>query len=194
MAQAYNVVMDGRFFDGLRADLFNGHMTGSQVTGIQLIVQAWTDKHATEDVRQLAYCLATAYHETAKTMQPIEEYGKGRGHAYGIPDPVTKQTYYGRGYVQLTWATNYRKLGTVLTLDLLNHPDIALVPTAASLIMFEGMRSGFFTGKRLSDYFNNTTEDPFNARRIINGLDRAQDIADYYGAFLDAVVPPTPSA
>ncbi len=27
--------------------------------------------------------LATVYHETAKTMQPIEEYGRGVGRDYG---------------------------------------------------------------------------------------------------------------
>jgi len=35
-------------------------------------------------------------------MQPIEEYGKGKGMKYGSPDPETGQTYYGRGFVQTT--------------------------------------------------------------------------------------------
>ena len=32
---------------------------------------------------------------------------------------------------------------------------------------------GVFTGKKFGDYFNKTTEDWVNARRIINGLDKA---------------------
>ena len=42
-------------------------------------------------------------------MQPIEEYGKGSTAAYGQPDPETGQTYYGRGFVQLTWRDNYAR-------------------------------------------------------------------------------------
>ena len=53
------------------------------------------------DLRWLAYILATDYHETAYTMQPIEEYGKGAGYDYGEPDPVTGEIYFGTGLVQL---------------------------------------------------------------------------------------------
>ncbi|MBE3951934.1 hypothetical protein HJ144_09510 [Vibrio parahaemolyticus] len=47
-------------------------------------------------------------------MQPVEEYGKGVGHEYGIPDPITGQTYYGRGDVQVTWKYNYERLSRLL--------------------------------------------------------------------------------
>ena len=42
-----------------------------------------------------------------------------------------------------------------------------------------GMRDGTFTGKRLADYFTAKTSDWVNARKIVNGLDRAKDIAGY---------------
>jgi putative chitinase len=45
--------------------------------------------------------------------------------------------------------------------------------------MFTGMMDGSFTGKKLSDYFNPTTASWTSARRIINGLDKAQLIASY---------------
>jgi hypothetical protein len=45
--------------------------------------------------------------------------------------------------------------------------------------MSYGMRNGSFTGKKLSDYISGTTADYVNARRIINGTDRAELIAGY---------------
>ena len=60
------------------------------------------------------------------------------------------------------------------------------------MIMVEGMtdgesRVGDFTGVSLEDYFNKHRDDPFNARRIVNGLDQADKIAGYYYKFLHAI-------
>jgi len=138
-------------------------------------------------VSWLAYVLATTYHETAATMQPIAEYGKGAGRSYGEPDPETGQTYYGRGYVQLTWEENYQKAqGCVVDLNtlacdvpLVMQPDLALTPWVAAQVAIVGMTEGWFTGKKLSDYLTDTMTDYVNARRIINGTDKAQTIAAY---------------
>ncbi len=138
-------------------------------------------------VSWLAYVLATTYHETAFTMQPIEEYGKGVGHSYGEPDPETGQTYYGRGYVQLTWRDNYEKAQDVVVnlntlandVPLVQQPDLALAPWVAAQVAINGMANGWFTGKKLADYLTDTQTDYVNARRIINGTDKAQTIAAY---------------
>jgi putative chitinase len=53
--------------------------------------------------------------------------------------------------------------------------------------MFLGMINGMFTGKKLKDYFHDVSADWVNARRIINGLDRANDIAAYAKKFLAAL-------
>lgn len=149
----------------------------------------------------LAYEWATAYHETARTMRPIEEYGKGKGHKYGQPDEITGETYYGRGYVQLTWKANYQRMGVQILnrnftrgVDLVMNPDLALEPFYAFQIMDRGMRDGSFTGRRLKDYtqtaINSDTVESFNAvnaRRIINGTDCANMIAGYYDNFLAAL-------
>lgn len=174
------------FFDAARSAPFGGSLTQRQVDGMTRILDEW-EKRGLTDQRHLAYMLATTYWETAHTMQPIEEIGKGHGRPYGLPDPVTHQTYFGRGLVQLTWLANYRKAGVLVGQDLVNHPGLALQPDIASKILFSGMSSGLFTGKKLSDYFNATTDDPMHARRIINGLDHAQDIADINENFLDAL-------
>jgi hypothetical protein len=131
------------------------------------------------DLRWAAYMLATVKHECADTWRPVEEYGKGKGRPYGQPDPKTHKTYYGRGYVQLTWKANYEKMGKALGVDLVNHPELALAPATSYRIMSPGMRKGMFTGAKLSDYIGGGRADYRNARRIINGLDRADLIAGY---------------
>lgn len=186
------------FFDTVRENLFKGTFSQGQVEGMDAILDRWEASGLT-DLRWLAYMLATTYHETAKTMQPIEEYGKGKGYRYGkkikrsgIPYKTPDKIYYGRGYVQLTWYENYETMGRLLGADLLNNPELALNPNIASQIMFEGMTKGNshfgdFTGKSLENYFNDKKEDWVNARKIINGLDKAELIAGYGKKFMAAL-------
>ncbi|QND43206.1 hypothetical protein HB770_04025 [Rhizobium leguminosarum bv. viciae] len=94
--------------------------------------------------------------------------------------------YRGRGYVQITGKDNYTKFGRLLGIDLVGNPDLALEQGVAATIATIGMRDGIFTGRRLGDYFGKTT-DWVNARRIINGVDRAEDIARYAKAFHSAL-------
>ncbi|MFF9550331.1 glycoside hydrolase family 19 protein [Methylobacterium sp. NPDC097178] len=175
------------FFDRVRKDLFKGSLKQGQVEGLDTLLDVWENKHSGNDDRWLAYVLGTAYHEVDRTMQPIEEYGKGKGHAYGIPDAATKKAYYGRGFVQLTWKKNYQTLGDKIGVDLVHHPEKALDTDVASEVIFTGMIDGDFTSKSLSDYFNNSDEDWIHARRIVNGLDRAEKIAGYARKFYAAI-------
>lgn len=149
-----------------------------QRTGFNYIVGKWNESGLT-DIRWLAYMLATAWHETAFTLEPVSEYG---GEAYLKSKPYWP--YYGRGYVQLTWKENYAKYGIA------DDVSKALDPEFAAYVMIDGMTKGIFTGKKLSDYFNSHTDDPVQARRIINGMDRAEQIAGYYRQFLEMVTPP----
>lgn len=168
----------------------------SQVNGIEAIFNEWDNGNYT-DLRWLAYMLATAYHEVDGKMTPIEEYGKGKGRPYGSKIKMSRakydkpdKLYYGRGLVQLTWYENYELMGKLLGVDLLNKPELALDPVISVKIMFEGMtkgksKRGDFTGKALEDYFGpNKLDDPTNARRIINGTDKAVLIATYHKDFL----------
>lgn len=66
------------FFHEINQTLFHGKMNDSQQDGIVHKLKAF-DKFGITDNRWQAYMLATSYHETAKTMQPVEEIGKGRG-------------------------------------------------------------------------------------------------------------------
>lgn len=159
--------------------IFGTSLSQGQVNGCETLLSE-AEKEGTP-LRFLAYILATAYHETACTMQPVREIGKGKGRPYG--KPVNGKTYYGRGYVQLTWLENYQRAAKELAVDLVRYPDDALEPDIAAAILFRGMTEGWFTGKKLSDYINLDKTDYFNARRIVNGTDRADKIAGYAKAF-----------
>ena len=175
------------FFHTISVSLFSGNLKQSQKDGMNAILDEWGANYNGSDTRYLAYMLATTFHETANTMQPIAEYGKGAKYAYGVPDPETGQTYYGRGFVQLTWKNNYAKFGQLLGLNLVGNPDLAMGMAAATQIMFIGMTKGMYTGKKLADYLNSNGTDWVNARRIINGTDKAERIAGYAEQFYTAI-------
>ena len=177
------------YFDLVRSSMFEGSMSQQQVDGQNVIVALW-DYQATgspmTDLRWLAYMLATVYHECATRMWPVTEYGSDtylKGKPY--------YPYHGRGFVQLTWEENYRNAGIALGLiddrDLVAHPDIALDSLIAARIMFRGMSEGWYTGKKLGQYFNDDKDDPVNARQIINGNDDDDLIAGYHYEFLSAL-------
>lgn len=176
------------FFDRVRAKPFGGSLSQPQVAGLNAILDA-VDKYGVKDVRYLAYALATAYHETARTMQPIAEYGRGKGRKYGVKGKYG-QVPYGRGYVQLTWDENYERADKELSLGgaLLKNFELALRPDLAAAIMFRGMTEGWFTTRKLAHYFSAKVDDPVNARRIINGTDKAATIAGYHLDFLAALL------
>ena len=80
--------------------------------------------------------------------------------------------------MQITGRANYEHVGQLLGEDLVGNPDLALDPVIAYRIAAGGMKNGWFTGRRLSQYFvAGMPPDYVNARRMINGLDHAQDIA-----------------
>jgi predicted chitinase len=133
---------------------------------------------------QQAYVLATVEHETARTFRPLEEYGRGKGRTYGKPDPQTGKIYYGRGYVQLTWKRNYQRYSEILGIDMVNRPELACDPNVALFVLVHGMRHGNFTGASLPRYINQRVTDYYNARRVVNGTDRAQHIANLARKYL----------
>ena len=165
-----------------------GRIDPAKQQNIDRLLSAIEADAAVTDIRWAAYMLATVKHECADRWQPLEEYGKGAGRPYG--DPVTvvsadgqshMNTYYGRGYVQITWKDNYARLGKAIGVNdqLMIFPERALDPSIAYRIMSEGMRRGLFTGRKLGDYINDHRCDYRLARQIINGLDQADRIAAY---------------
>ena len=185
------------FFDRVRRSF--GPLNQKQVDGFNAILAA----SVSVPTRHRAYMLATAWHEVARTMQPIREFGLGKGKKYGLPAGPYMQTYYGRGLVQLTWLENYAKATRRLTelgligpdVDLVKTPDLALDPKIAVHILIVGMSEGWFTGKRLGDFTSYVS-----MRAVVNGSDKAALIAGHAEVFEDALIalaatvvdPPTP--
>jgi putative chitinase len=191
------------YFDNVRASLFTGTLTQSQVDGQNFILKAWQQYVPDHDVRWLAYFLATAYHETAQAMWPVEENGKGANYSYGKPDPETGETYYGRGFVQLTWKTNYQRADKELNLvgeeSCVKRASNQLDPVISARTGYRGMVEGWFRSPNtFGKYFSPTVEDAYNAREIINGdkttvpkwsngVSIGNLVKGYYQKFLDAL-------
>lgn len=196
------------FFDTVRHTLFKGSLTPAQIEGMNAIFDYWDANLATADRRWLAYILATAFHETAYTMQPVREtlatsdsraveiletaFASGRlswvKTPYWRPDEDGK-SWLGRGLVQLTHRRNYEAMSEVTGIDLVAQPDRAMEMAPAVTILIEGMLRGNFAGHRLCDHLNEEKEDWVNARRIVNGTDRAEKLAEYGRTFLAAIRP-----
>nr|WP_245314345.1 hypothetical protein [Rhizobium sp. R634] len=172
------------------------------------ILDAWEGRFAHADRRWLAYILATAFHETVYTMQPVREtlaesdaraieileaaFAGGKlswvRAPYWRPDEDGR-SWLGRGLVQLTHKRNYEAMSVLTGIDLVAEPDRAMEMEVAVTILIEGMLQGSFTGHKLEDHLNPTTEDWLNARRIVNGTDRAEKLAAYAMVF-DAAIRP----
>ena len=93
--------------------------------------------------------------------------------------------YYGRGYVQLTWENNYQKYSDILGVDLVGNPDLAMENDIALFVLVHGFKTGTFTGRKITDYINDFETDFINARRRINGTDRAHEIAELAENYLN---------
>lgn len=124
---------------------------------------------------QIAYVLATVEWETARTFRPVRE-------AYWKSEVWREINFryfpfYGRGFVQLTWEKNYKKYADILGIDLVAKPDLAMDENIALFILVHGFKTGTFTGRKITDYINEFQSDFTNARRCINGTDRANEIA-----------------
>lgn len=140
--------------------------------------------------RQIAYILATCYHETAFDFIPKYEFGSisyfvrrywlNSKVAKWLGNDDAKDAFEcrGRGLIQITGENNYEYFG------IRDNPDKALEIDTAIRIAVDGMIKGVFTGKKLSDYVNTFRCDFYNARRVVNGLDKAQKISNYANMFL----------
>lgn len=112
----------------------------------------------------------------------------GRAPAKAYTDsPGAPLSYYGRGYVQLTWWANYASAGVAIGrgLDLLFNPELVKRPAIAYALMSHGMRTGqgFANRHKFVHYFSGNTTNYRGARAMVNGSDHAVPIANYAKRF-----------
>ncbi|MBC6478919.1 MAG: hypothetical protein GDA56_15260 [Hormoscilla sp. GM7CHS1pb] len=204
------------FYNDVRNHLFHGKLSQNQVEGMEAILNFWEEPPVQpvgefkvnweiRSIGWLAYMLATTYHETAFTMQPISEYGTVAYFTRYYEDRAdlgNNQSgdgakFRGRGYVQLTGRRNYTKMTPIVrefypdSHDFTKDPEAVMDDRYAAVIMFYGMFLGIFTGKALKNYIGDPEKgqivDYYHARKIINGLDQAEKIEGYAKKFGQAL-------
>lgn len=152
---------------------------GDRKAAIQAIISE-ARRQGITNKSQIAYILATVKHETNDSFQPVREaYYLGEPRAENHRQALRYYPFYGRGYVQLTWDYNYREYSNLLGLDLVNQPDLVMRSDISLFILIDGMKRGVFTGVSLDDYISGSSADFYNARRIINGTDKARLVESY---------------
>lgn len=184
---------------------------------------------------EVAYCMATTYHEVGPTLQPKREslnysvdgllktFSRKRiseadarrlGRKNGEPAlPVARQReianilyggewgrknlgntqpndgwdFRGGGFAQTTGRANFKRISAMVGYDLTKDPEAIVRPEIAVTALIKAMKSGTYTGKRLSDY--DLPQQFSSARAIINadGATNGAKIARHATAFLNAL-------
>jgi hypothetical protein len=142
------------------------------------------------DRGQIAYVFATAELESnfGRFMMELDDgwYLEGREDLENT-EPGDGPRFKGRGFIQITGRRNYRIWSDKLGINLIDNPEKAALTDIAAIILVRGMRDGSFTGVGLSDFIVGDRRDFFNARRIVNGLDKADFIAQIAEAYFKAI-------
>lgn len=188
------------FFAAARSGLLGPTLDSGEVSGCNAIIAAFDGL----PIADVAYALATAYLETAHSMQPVKEANwlsekaanryffrmydiegdrPKKAKELGNTSPGDGVKYPGMGYPQVTGKSNYQKAQDIFGIPFVEQPELMMQSANAAKVMAHFMVKGLFTGHKLSDYLPQTgpaTKQQFYpARRIINGLDRASDVAEY---------------
>lgn len=170
----------------------------NSVNGLFQVFNEYNNEGGTNP-NYVSYMLATSYLETDTSMAAIKEFGNASYFSkYGVGNLAKRLgnrnvadgiKYAGRGHVMITGRDNYQKFSTILGIDLISNPDLALNPVVSAKILVIGSLKGVFTTRKLSDYITYGSRTDFiEARRVINGVDRKYDIADYAIKFRECII------
>jgi len=191
----------GKFFSLVKGNLFD-KLSQDQVNNLEVILSLWEEKYPGVDVRWVANYLAQVYHETRRTMAPVREaFGNSDGQTISRLDrayannklpwvrrPYWRDGWFGRGPLQITHFSNYKKMEERTKYPLVQNRDLMLDPRIGNEVSMIGAVEGLFTGKKFSDFFSETKNDILGARRIVNGSDGTDArVADYHRKFLVAL-------
>lgn len=190
------------FFDEVRTGILGPTLDAGEVSGCEAILDAFTGF----PLADVSYALGTAFLETGATMQPIKEWGgpkyfhkmydiqgdrPAKARELGNLSPGDGIKYCGRGFPQVTGRRNYALAEKVFGIPFVDDPDKMLEPGPAAKVMAHFMKNGLFTGRKLADYLPRSSAATLAqftpARRIINGTDRASDVARFALSFQGAL-------
>lgn len=183
--------------------LFGRELSTLQRDGISDVISAY-NKYGRDDPRDLAYILATEFHETGKAMQAVIETQTAKdkvrpsvdtaiarlesswkkGRLSWVKKPYWRKdadglSWLGRGGPQVTHKFNYVEAEKQTGIPFTKNPDLMLVNENAVPVMVIMMMKGLFTGKGLKDFFTPKVTNWEDARRIINGTEKAAIVAGY---------------
>jgi hypothetical protein len=136
------------------------------------LIWAAMEHYGIADYNTARGILATIAIETAHTFMPVREaFWLDAQYGYEWAEEYRRTTlpssrywpYYGRGYIQLTWQSNYEYYGwRVGNTELVNIPDAAMESsTAAKLLATFFLESGAHSAA--------VTEDWWECRRLVQG-------------------------
>lgn len=177
-----------KFYATARSRL--GRLSQLQVDGFERILDAIDGAPLSHQ----AYMLATAWHETDATMQPVREAPR-LSEAWRKAN-LRYWPHYGRGYVQITWPKNYQwldaaaaKAGLIKPGEILANLDLAMRPDIAAFALRRGMEEGRYDaqGKTMAQRLPMkgvaTRAQYVNARYLVNVQDKAELVEDYAQVF-----------
>lgn len=192
-----------KFFDSVKAGILGPSLDDNEVSGCNAIMEAFEGF----PVADVSYALGTAFLETGGAMQPIKEWGgpkyfhkmydingarPAKARELGNIHPGDGVLFCGRGYPQVTGRKNYTLAEKVFGIPFSTDPDQMLKSGPAAKVMAHFMRHGLFTGRKLADTLPRSgpaTLGQFTATRpVINGRDRAADVARFAMSFQGAVL------
>lgn len=203
-----------KFYAYLRrkdSGVFGNSLSQGQVDGIERLLNAQEKYLPDMWLNELAYNLATCYHETGRTMQPIMERGAKPyfnkyepgtriGKVLGNTIPGDGYRFRGAGDVQNTGRGNARRASDRLNelfglgIDMEKNPDLRLDPTISALSLFIGNHEGWWTGVGLRSFIDDIDENDDEdlrefklARKVVNGTDKARMIGEYALSFEKAL-------
>lgn len=211
-SSVFNGSMTQQQVDGINAILDEGDGRGTPLPYIAyflatpMIETGGRFEPLTESLNYSVSALKSKFGRARISLADAEKYGRSGGRKaneeeignriyggdfgkdqLGNVEPGDGFRFRGRGLAQLTGRRNYTRAGSLAGVNLVRFPERAVELRMSVIIMFDAMLSGWFTGKKLSDYLDGSTPDFVNARRTINGTDRAADIAAFAVKFLDAL-------
>jgi len=151
------------------------------------ILLALSERGIQGDLPEVA-AAATIAIETARTFQPIHEYGdaayftqhyEGRKDL-GNTEPGDGARFFGRGFAQLTGRANYTRYGGMIHRDLVTDPALALDPDVSAQLF-----ALFFQERSIAPLAQ--AHEWLTIRKRWNGVNRATGMPNGWKEFNDCV-------